>query len=142
MTVATRKNFLGIALYEPEENEAYMSRAQRNHFANVLKLWSKHLLLETDDFKVSLQTDESYVDDIDRASLEESQRMRLRASDRRRKLHRKVNDAYVRLQSGEYGYCKTCGDEIGLSRLEVRPTAEECINCKTVAEIYEKRSTE
>ena len=141
MTVETRKNFLGLALYEPEDNELYMSRAQRAHFAKVLKYWSNILLSETDGVKINLQTAEVYIDDIDRASFEESQRMSLRSSDRRRKLQRKVNDAYVRVQTGDYGYCKTCGAEIGISRLEARPTAEECINCKEVSESYEKRGT-
>lgn len=142
MTVATRKNFLGLAQYEPSEDETYMSTGQRQHFANVLKSWYHLLLSDADGTKVNLQTSENYVDDIDRAAFEESQSMSLRSSDRKRKLQKKVYDAYTRLQKGDFGFCKSCGEAIGLSRLEARPTAEECINCKTVSEIYEKRSVE
>jgi DnaK suppressor protein len=92
--------------------------------------------------KEVLQGSENFIDELDRASQEESQRMTLRSSDRRRKLQKKVSEAIARLQQGEYGFCKTCGESIGLSRLTVRPTAEQCINCKTVSEIYEKRGQE
>ena len=37
------------------------------------------------------------------------------------------------------GYCDSCGEEIGIRRLEARPTADLCIDCKTLAEIREKQ---
>lgn len=136
------KNFLGMPRYESQEDEAYMSSAQQRYFARLLKLWQETLASESFQFKESLQDNESFVDYLDQASQEESQRMGLRASERRRKLQKKLQEARNRLGRGEYGYCKVCGDDIGVSRLEARPTADECINCKTVSELYEKRSLE
>jgi DnaK suppressor protein len=142
MSVVTRKSVLGVPTYEPEDGEKYMSSNQQAYFHNVLVAWYNALCSQTSDLKEVLQGNENFIDELDRASQEESQRMTLRSSDRRRKLQKKVSEAIARLQQGEYGFCKTCGESIGLSRLTVRPTAEQCINCKTVSEIYEKRGQE
>lgn len=142
MVVATKKNFLGLDAYQSEENESYMSPGQRQHFYRLLQIWYNLLQDETNVVKVSLQSDELCVDDIDRASYEENQRMNLRTSERKLKLQKKIKEAVARFVSEEYGYCKSCGAEIGLERLEARPTADQCINCKTIAELYEKRSLE
>lgn len=142
MVVVTKKNFLGLDVYEPGENESYMSIQQKQHFLKLLQLWYRLLLSEMDDFKVSLQSGEVCIDDVDRAAFEESQRMNFRTSERRRKLQKKVKEAIDRVLTDEYGYCKACGDEIGLERLEARPTADQCIRCKTISELYEERSME
>lgn len=142
MEVATRKNFLGQDAYESAENEDYMCDRQRIYFSQLLHSWYYSLVSDSDNFKLSLQAGEVYVDDMDRAAQEESQRMSLRSSDRKRKLIVKVQQAMKRVEQGTFGFCKSCEGVIGISRLEARPTAEECINCKTVSEIYEKRGRE
>ena len=58
-----------------------------------------------------------------------------RAEDR----FKKINEALDRIEDGDYGYCEKCGEEVGVSRLEARPTAELCIDCKTLDEIREKQ---
>ena len=133
------KNFLGMDCYEAAEDEAYMGPQQVAHFKQVLTLWYQSLLQEVDGVVVSLQSESSHFDQIDRASHEESQRMELRSSDRRRRLQAKIIKALLRIKQGEYGFCKSCGADIGIQRLEARPTADECIKCKTIAEIYEDR---
>ncbi|MEC7030220.1 MAG: RNA polymerase-binding protein DksA [Pseudomonadota bacterium] len=142
MSVVSGKTVLGFGVYESQSDEDYMSSQQQKHFHDVLLSWYSALSSQTVDFKETLQGGETFIDELDKASQEENQRMTLRASDRRRKLQKKVAEAIARLQQGEYGYCKTCGEAIGLSRLAVRPTAEQCINCKTVSELYEKRGQE
>lgn len=142
MVVATKRNFLGLDVYESEAGEPYMSPKQRQHFYRLLQAWYQALLSETDDFKINLQQGELCLDEVDRASHEENQRMGFRASERRRKLQIKVKEAMSRITMEEYGFCKSCGAEIGLERLEARPTADQCINCKTISELYEKRSFE
>lgn len=142
MVVITNKNFLGLEVYQPEDDEPYMSLEQKKHFQKLLQIWYRLLVTEMDDFKVNLQKGELCLDDVDRASYEESQRMGFRASERRLKLQKKVKKAMEKVFTDAYGYCKACGDEIGLERLEARPTADQCISCKTVAELYEQRSLE
>jgi DnaK suppressor protein len=78
-------------------------------------------------------------DVTDRATLESDMAIELRNRDRERKLIKKIDDALARIQMGEYGYCENCGAEIGLRRLEARPTATLCIDCKTLDEIREKQ---
>ena len=51
---------------------------------------------------------------------------------------KKIEDALQRLHTPDFGYCEACGIEIGLSRLEARPTTTLCIECKTLAETQEK----
>lgn len=139
MVEQSEKNFLGMGNYEPSEDELYMSKEQQDHFERVLKYWLLALSKEVDSVVSSLQEELVVFDEIDRAAFEESQRMELRSSDRRRRLQSKITSALLRVKSGVYGYCKSCGAEIGLSRLEARPTADECIKCKTIAETYEQR---
>ncbi len=65
--------------------------------------------------------------------------MELRARDRERKLIKKIEKTLKRIEDDDFGFCDTCGIEIGIRRLEARPTADMCIDCKTLAEIKEKQ---
>ncbi|MDZ4098960.1 MAG: TraR/DksA C4-type zinc finger protein, partial [Methylophilaceae bacterium] len=65
--------------------------------------------------------------------------LELRNRDRERKLIKKIDETLHKINEGEYGYCSSCGVEIGLKRLEARPTATQCIDCKTLDEIREKQ---
>jgi|AntRauTorckE5430_2_1112549.scaffolds.fasta_scaffold00140_6 DnaK suppressor protein len=142
MVVAKKKNFLGLDIYESAEDEPYMSKDQKEHFLKILQVWYRLLISEMNEFKTSLQLEELCMDDVDKASYEENQRMSFKTSERRSKLQKKVKEAIDRLWTLEYGYCKVCLEEIGLNRLEARPTADQCISCKTIAELYEQRSLE
>ena len=75
----------------------------------------------------------------DQATQEETFALRLRARDREHKLINKIDDSIQAIDNGEYGYCEECGVEIGIRRLEARPTATLCIDCKTLAEVREKQ---
>lgn len=135
----SKTNFLGLGSYQVEDNEPYMSPRQQDYFIDLLKRWRDILLGESDYFKHNLQSVEVFVDDVDRASHEENQLLSFRSSDRRNKLQKKIQDALNRINMGEYGYCKICGEDIGIQRLEARPTADQCISCKTVSEIKEQK---
>ncbi|MPM70766.1 RNA polymerase-binding transcription factor DksA [bioreactor metagenome] len=63
----------------------------------------------------------------------------LRNRDRERKLIKKIDETLGRIESGDYGFCDKCGVEIGIKRLEARPTATLCIDCKTLDELKEKQ---
>ena len=90
---------------------------------------------------MSHMQDESanFPDPMDRASQEEEFSLELRTRDRERKLIKKIDDSLEAIKNGEYGYCESCGADIGLRRLEARPTASMCIDCKTLDEIKEKQ---
>lgn len=81
----------------------------------------------------------NFPDPSDRASQEEEFSLELRARDRERKLIKKIDKTLQLIEDEEYGWCESCGVEIGLRRLEARPTADLCIDCKTLAEIKEKQ---
>jgi len=78
-------------------------------------------------------------DPNDRATQEEAFNLKLRTRDRERKLIKKIEQALQQIDDKDYGYCESCGIEIGIRRLEARPTAGLCIDCKTLDEIREKR---
>ena len=82
---------------------------------------------------------ESFADPIDRASQEEEFAFELRTRDRERKLINKIAASIEQIKQDDYGYCYACGIEIGVKRLEARPTATHCIDCKTLDEIKEKQ---
>ena len=131
---------VNVKPYQSEKNEEYMSKKQLEHFRTVLLQWKGHLMAEVDRTMHHMQDEVSnYPDPVDRASQEEEFNLELRARDRERKLLRKIEETLSRINDNDYGYCDDCGAEIGTRRLEARPTATQCIECKTIAEIREKQ---
>ena len=129
-----------IAPYKVKKNEKYMSAAMKRHFIAVLLLWKEHLKEEMQKTFDHLKTKgETYADPVDRASQEEEFAFELRTRDRERKLINKIGISIEKIKQDEYGWCDSCGDEIGIKRLEARPTATHCIDCKTLDEIKEKQ---
>ncbi len=129
-----------VAPYTEKKGEDYMGAEQTEHFREILNAW-KHDLMEEVDRTVHHMQDEAsnFPDPSDRASQEEEFALELRTRDRERKLIRKIDEAILTLDSGDYGYCDVCGIEIGVRRLEARPTATQCIDCKTLDEIKERQ---
>jgi DnaK suppressor protein len=137
-TVANNKS--KIAAYKPKKNEKYMSVAMKRHFIAVLLLWKEHLLDEMQKTFDHLRAKgETYADPVDRASQEEEFAFELRTRDRERKLINKISTSIEKIKQDDYGWCESCGDEIGIKRLEARPTATHCIDCKTLDEIKERQ---
>jgi DnaK suppressor protein len=130
----------GIAAYHETKGEEYMNEAQVAHFRNILLTWKKELMEEVDRTVHHMQDDAAnFPDPNDRATQESEFSMELRARDRERKLIKKIDEALGHLDDNEYGYCEACGVEIGVKRLEARPTATLCIDCKILDEIREKQ---
>ncbi|WP_396587826.1 RNA polymerase-binding protein DksA [Bermanella sp. R86510] len=126
--------------YKEKKGEEYMSEPMKGHFKAILNNWKQELMQEADRTKVHMQTDaENYADPNDRASQEEEFSLELRTRDRERKLIKKIEKTLELIENDDYGYCEACGIEIGVRRLEARPTADLCIDCKTLAEIKEKQ---
>ena len=118
-----------------------MSDGQLEHFRKILEAWKSELMSEVDRTLTSMQDEASSLPDVnDRATQEEEFAIELRTRDRERKLIRKIEESLQAIQDEDYGFCETCGIEIGLRRLEARPTATLCIDCKTLAEIKEKQN--
>ncbi len=129
-----------IESYVEKEGEDYMGAEQKQHFRNILNTWKRDLMQEVDR-TVGHMKDEAanFPDPADRATQEEEFSLELRTRDRERKLIKKIDEAIQRIEEDDYGYCEACGIEIGTKRLEARPTATLCIDCKTVDEIREKQ---
>ena len=129
-----------IAAYKTKKGEKYMSAAMKKHFVAVLLLWREHLTDEMQKTFDHLKTKgETYADPMDRASQEEEFAFELRTRDRERKLINKIGISVEKVKRDDYGWCDSCGDEIGVKRLEARPTATHCIHCKTLDEIKERQ---
>ena len=126
--------------YDVKKNEQYMNEGQLEHFHIILNQWKSQLMEEVDSTVGHMQEDAGiYPDTLDRASQEEGFSLELRKRDRERKLIKKIEEALIMIDNKEYGYCEDCGTEIGIQRLEARPTADKCIDCKTFEEIREKQ---
>lgn len=129
-----------IAPYVEQPGEEYMSDAQKEHFYNILMEWKRELMEEVDRTVHHMQDEAAnFPDPNDRATQESEFSLELRTRDRERKLIKKIDEALEKLERDEYGYCESCGVEIGIRRLEARPTATLCIECKTLEEIKEKQ---
>ncbi|MFT5085190.1 MAG: DnaK suppressor protein [Lentisphaeria bacterium] len=127
--------------YQEKKGEEYMNSDQKEHFKALLTGWKKELMEEVDR-TVSHMKDEAanFPDPADRASQEEEFSLELRTRDRERKLIKKIDSTLELLETDDYGYCNACGVEIGVRRLEARPTATQCVDCKTLDEIKERQT--
>ena len=131
----------GVPVYTMHRGESYMSPNQLEHFRSKLLQWKQDLLDEVSRTVDHMKKDASqFADPADRATQEEEFSLELRTRDREGKLVRKINQTLASIDADEYGYCESCGVEIGIERLEARPTATLCIDCKTLQEIKEKQS--
>jgi len=126
--------------YAVKKGEKYMNKKQLDHFRVKLLAWRKELLDELTRTVHQMRDEpDNPPDPNDRASQETDMSLELRSRDRERKLIKKIDEALQRMEGGDYGYCEVCGVEIGLERLDARPTAELCIDCKTLDELREKQ---
>lgn len=126
--------------YKEKKGEEYMNGDQSEHFKHLLLAWLKDLQEEVDRTVDHMQSDaSSFSDPNDRATQEEEFALELRTRDRERKLTKKIRVSLADIDSGDYGFCEVCGIDIGIRRLEARPTATLCIDCKTLDEIKEKQ---
>ncbi|MBU3696810.1 RNA polymerase-binding protein DksA [Dechloromonas sp.] len=126
--------------YQPKDSEAYMSTKQLAHFRKILESLKKELSEDIDRTVHTMQDEATvFADPNDRASQETDIAIELRNRDRERKLIKKIDETLARIDSDDYGYCDKCGVEIGIKRLEARPTATLCIDCKTLDELKEKQ---
>jgi DnaK suppressor protein len=137
---SSQKGLKQFRSYEAKKGEGYMSKSQLNHFRSILNEWKTELSHDMDRTVHTMQDElTSHADPNDRASQESDMALELRNRDRERKLIKKIDETLRNIESQDYGYCAGCGEEIGLKRLEARPTATLCIDCKTLDEIREKQ---
>lgn len=133
--------FKSFAPYQEKEGEEYMSAAQLEHFKQILLAWKRQLMEEVDRTVGHMKDDATnFPDPNDRATQEEEFSLELRTRDRERKLIKKIDEGLKAIEEEDYGYCESCGIEIGIRRLEARPTATMCIDCKTLEEIRERQT--
>jgi DnaK suppressor protein len=129
-----------IPPYKPKGKEEYMNDRQLAYFRKMLEEMKRELSQDIDRTVHTMQDEATiFADPNDRASQEADMSLELRNRDRERKLIKKIDETILHIDAGEYGYCESCGVEIGLKRLEVRPTATLCIDCKTLDEMRERQ---
>jgi len=130
----------GVEPYNEKPNEEYMNTEQLEHFKKILDAWRIQLREEVDRTVTHMQDEAAnFPDPVDRAAQEEEFSLELRTRDRERKLIKKIEKTLQLIEEDEFGFCKSCGIEIGIRRLEARPTADLCIECKTLSEIKERQ---
>jgi len=130
----------GFTPYNIKRGEEYMNEAQKEHFKSILRNWRNELMEEVDRTVHHMQDEAANPPDpADRATLEEEFSIELRTRDRERRLIKKIDSTIELIANDDYGWCDSCGVEIGIRRLEARPTANKCIDCKTLDEIKEKQ---
>lgn len=130
----------GLEPYKESPGEEYMCEKQHKHFRTLLESQRSLLKQEVDRTLTHMKDDAAnYPDPVDRAAQEEEFALELRTRDRERKLIKKIEKTIQLIEEDEFGFCKSCGVDIGIRRLEARPTADQCIECKTLAEIKERQ---
>jgi DnaK suppressor protein len=136
----TSESFQNFTSYKLKKGEDYMGEPQKDHFRSILQNWKAQLMEEVDRTVTHMKDEAAnFPDPADRATQEEEFSLELRARDRERKLIRKIDITMDLIDADDYGFCNACGIEIGIKRLEARPTATLCIDCKTLDEIKEKQ---
>ncbi len=137
---APTSDFKSFAPYSAKRGEEYMGAQQQQHFKAILAEWKNQLMQEVDRTVSHMKDDAAnFPDPADRATQEEEFSLELRTRDRERKLIKKIDETMEKIEQDDYGFCEACGIEIGIKRLEARPTATLCIDCKTLDEIKERQ---
>ncbi len=122
------------------QSKKYMNARQLDYFRDILLSRRDELISEADRMVDYMQTgSNTYADAIDQASQEEEFTLQLKERDRERKLLQKIDEAIAKIDKKEYGFCVSCGAEIGISRLQARPTTDQCIDCKELDELKERQ---
>ena len=130
---AVLSEFRNFIPYKAKRGEQYMNERQRAHFKSILTDWKAELMEEVDRTVTHMKDEAAnFPDPADRATQEEEFSLELRTRDRERKLIRKIDATIDRIDADDYGFCDSCGVDIGIKRLEARPTATLCIDCKTL----------
>jgi DnaK suppressor protein len=130
----------GVEPYQEKAGEEYMSPEQMAHFTKILGAWRDQLRDEVERTVHHMQDEAAnFPDPVDRASQEEEFSLELRNRDRERRLIKKIEKTLNKIEDDDFGFCESCGVEIGIRRLEARPTADLCIDCKTLAEMKERQ---
>lgn len=134
-------SIFGFQPYKEKRGEEYMGEPQAEHFRNLLRAWKQQLMEEVDRTVTHMKDEAAnFPDPADRATQEEEFSLELRTRDRERKLIAKIDSTLERIDQDDYGFCDQCGVEIGIRRLEARPTANLCVDCKTLDEIKERQT--
>jgi len=145
MAKSTKKVYMGPVEFSPyraKKGESYMNEPQKAHFREILLNWKEKLMEEIEFAKQSMQHEsETYADLVDSAAQETNVSLEIKKRDRERKLIKKIDSTIERIEGDDYGFCDQCGVDIGVRRLEARPTANLCVDCKTLDEIKEKQLT-
>lgn len=133
----SRRNFTP---YVAKKGEEYMNTKQLAHFRDILQSIKQEMVADIERTVHTMQDEATvFADPNDRASQETDIAIELRNRDRERKLIKKIDETLNNIDSGDYGFCDKCGVEIGIKRLEARPTATLCIDCKELEELREKQ---
>ncbi|WP_343154911.1 RNA polymerase-binding protein DksA [Buchnera aphidicola (Pseudoregma panicola)] len=126
--------------YKNKKNEKYMNKNQINHFKKILESWRNHIEKKINYEKNNILKEQiNFPDPIDRAVQEEEFNLKLQNNARNIKIIKKINNTLKKIELNDFGYCASCDIKIGIKRLEARPTANLCIDCKTLSEIREKQ---
>jgi DnaK suppressor protein len=116
-----------------------MNKKKLEYFREILSERFQEILAEAEKTVSGMTSaNDNYPDPTDRASLESDRNFMLRIRDRERKLLSKIKGALERIDSGEFGICEMCGDDIAEERLKARPVTTLCIACKKQQEALEK----
>jgi DnaK suppressor protein len=147
--MAKRAESNGAAIVPPDYKPAkdkggFMNPVMLEYFRQKLIRWREELLREsTETIHNTLQSTELQQPDLaDRASAETDHALELRTRDRERKLISKINEALIRIDQGEYGYCEETGEPISIGRLDARPIATLSIEAQERHERLEKTHRE
>ena len=126
--------------YVPNKKEKYMCVKHIKFFSEKLSSWRKEIVKSNNENVVlnNLDDNVSSADIVDQASSQAEKTVELRASNRRRKLVNKIDQALKRIKNGTYGYCEETGEPIGLQRLIARPIDTLCIEAQERHEKEEK----
>ena len=81
-----------------------------------------------------VELDQSRIGRLSRMDAVQSQEMAKEVARRRTVELRRIDAALSRVEADDYGYCLSCGEPIALKRLELDPTAPNCIDCAQQSE--------
>lgn len=94
-----------------------------------LLLQKSHILNKSYEFKTEKISASQISDEAEQASKDYDDSLSINLHERDRMVLMSIERALAKISSGHFGQCDSCGQDIGLRRLQARPFAELCIEC-------------
>ena len=124
-------SLLRLKLFIDDASRLNQDRLTMEEIRKILLDEKEKIGLEIKSRQINqFNTERDVGDEVDNSVVEQERELNLLLQDREKQHLEAIEEALQRIETGEYGFCDECGDQIDQKRLMVMPLAQLCITCQ------------